>query len=118
MPDTYGEMLDKMVDTAAKYEERASIFRRNNILKGHFYNVINPNRKTPSGNDFHTPIEWMVSLTRDLSDFRMAKKVATDMGGKFLSPEDIKELKSILTQAAPDPIKILEIVQKMASTEA
>jgi hypothetical protein len=110
MADTYGEMLDKLVDRMAKYDERADIFRRNDIPKGHFYNVINPNKQTSSGNQYYAPIEWMVKLTRDSKDFCMIRKVSKDCGGIFISQEDIKDL----NDTAPE--KTLSILQKIVGT--
>jgi hypothetical protein len=107
MSDTYGEMLDKLVDRMAKFDERADIFRRNDILKGHFYNVINPNKITSGGNAFHTPLEWMVKLTRDSKDFGMLKKVSRDCGAICITPDDVEELKGA------DPEKALIIIQKV-----
>ncbi len=107
MSKTYGEMLDKLVDEMAKYDERADIFRRNDIPKGHFYNVINPERKTSGGNTFHTPIEWMVRLTRDSGNFSMIKKVAGDCKCIIITPNDIKELEKT------DPAQALEVFRKI-----
>ncbi len=108
MPEkTYGEMLDEMVDRAAKHDDRSAIFRRNEIPRGHFYNVINPNRSTSGGNPFHTPIEWMVKLTRDLTDYCMLKKVARDCNCILITPDDLKELKET------DPAKALDMVAKL-----
>ena len=112
MSKTYGEMLDKLVDEMAKYDERADIFRRNDIPKGHFYNVINPDRKTSSGNMFHTPIEWMVKLTRDSGNFCMIKKVAADCRCIVITPGDIKELEKT------DPAEALEVFRKILGMTA
>jgi hypothetical protein len=107
MPDTYGEMLDKHVDRMAKYDERADILRRNDIPKGHFYNVINPNKMTSTGNPFYAPVEWMVKLTRDSKDFCMLKKVVRDCGAICITPDEVAELKG------SDPEKALAIIQKV-----
>ena len=107
MADTYGEMLDKLVDRMAKFDERADIFRRNDIPKGHFYNVINPNRQTSTGNPFYTPIEWLVKLTRDAKDYCMLKKIAKDCGCILITPEDVKELQTT------DPTAALTAIQKV-----
>ena len=90
---TYGEMIDNLVDEMAKYDDRATVFRRNDIPKGHFYNVINPNRTTSSGNPFYTPVEWMVKLTRDAKNFTMIKKVGADCGCLVITPDEIEKLK-------------------------
>jgi hypothetical protein len=107
MSDTYGEMLDKLVDRMAKFDERADIFRRNDIPKGHFYNVINPNKLTPTGNPFYSPIEWLVKLTRDAHDYCMIKRVAKDCGCICISPDEVAELKG------SDHDKALAIIQKV-----
>jgi hypothetical protein len=105
--ETYGEMMDKLVDRMAKYDERADIFRRNDIPKGHFYNVINPNRQTTAGNPFYTPVEWLVKLTRDAQDYCMLKKVNKDCGCICITPDDVKELQNT------DPAEALIVIQKV-----
>lgn len=105
MSETYGEMLDKMVDRAARFDDRADIFRRNDVPKGHFYNVINPNRTTSSGNPFYTPIEWMVKFTRDFRDFIMLKRVAKDCGCILITPDDIKELETTNPEDAIEALR-------------
>jgi hypothetical protein len=107
MSDSYGEMFDKMIDRAARHDDRVEIFRRNDISRNHFYNVINPNRATSSGNPFYAPIEWMVKLTRDLQDYCMLKKVVRDCGCILITPEDVKELKDSDTE------KALTVMQKI-----
>lgn len=107
MSKTYGEMLSDLIDEMARYDERASILRRNDIPKGHLYNVINPNRTTTSGNPFYAPIEWMVKLTRDGACYDMVKRVAKDCKCIVLSPDDIKELNE------SDPGKALDVFQKI-----
>ena len=107
MSDTYGQMLDKLVDRMAKFDDRSDIFRRNNIPKGHFYNVINPNKLTSGGEPFHAPIEWMVQLTRDARDYCMIKKVAKDCGVICITPDEVSELKG------SDPEQALAILQKI-----
>lgn len=105
--ESYGEMLDKLVDRMAKFDERADIFRRNDIPKGHFYNVINPNRQTTAGNPYYTPIEWLVKLTRDAKDYCMMKKVAKDCGCILITPDDVKDLEST------DPAAALAVLQRV-----
>jgi hypothetical protein len=107
MSDSYGEMFDKMIDRAARHEERTDIFRRNDISRNHFYNVINPNRSTTSGNPYYAPIEWLVKLTRDLRDYWMLKRIARDCGCLLLTPDDVKELKD------SDPEKAIEVFKKI-----
>lgn len=107
MSDSYGEMIDKHVDRMVKFDERADILRRNDIPKGHFYNVINPNKITSGGNPFYAPIEWMVKLTRDSKDFCMLKKVVKDCGAICITPDEVEELKG------SDPERALAIIQKV-----
>lgn len=110
MSQTYGELLSKVVDDMCKYTEREDIFRRNDISLGHYYNVINPNKKTSGSRRFHCPTEWGVMLTRDSRNYRWIKTVAKDCGGLFISPEDIKELQDT------EPEKVLEIFRKIIGT--
>jgi hypothetical protein len=105
MSKTYGEMIDDLVDGMAKYDDRAAIFRRNDVPKGHFYNVINPNRQTTTGNPFYTPVEWMVKLTRDSQDFDMVKRVVKDCGAIVITPEELNEMKSADLDKAVDVFK-------------
>jgi hypothetical protein len=100
MDATYGGILSKVVDTLAKHAEREEIFRRNNIPRGHYYNVINPNRETTAGNPFYCPTEWGVSLTRDSNDFTWIRAVAHDCNGLFIPMDDIQELNEIEPERA------------------
>ena len=94
MADTYGELLAEVVDKICKFDERADVFRRNEIPKGHYYNVINPNKRTSGDRPFYCPTEWGVKLTRDGKIYDWIKSVARDCGGLFISPEDIEKLQS------------------------
>jgi len=106
-PSSYGESLSDLVDMMARFSEREDIFRRNDIPKGHYYNVINPNRETSSGNPFYCPTEWGVKLTRDSGDFSWIKTVAKDCNGLFVSAEDIKDLNEI------EPEKALRLLMRI-----
>jgi hypothetical protein len=110
----YKEMLIDLVDSIAKFDDRAAIFRRNDIPRSHFYNVTNDDRLSSSGKPYHTPLEWVVKLTRDSGNPCMIKKVAKDCGGTYLSPEEKQELKTILEESIPDTSKIWGILQKLA----
>lgn len=109
MAETYGEILSELVDDMAKYDERADVFMRNEIPKGHYYNVINPHRKTTSENPFYCPTEWGVRLTRDPKNknYKWIKTVAKHCGCVCISPQEIKELKET------DPEKALEVFMKI-----
>jgi hypothetical protein len=110
-PVTYKEHLKVLVKKVAeKYGAVGEAFRRNDIPKGHFYNVINPNRQTTSGNPFYTPIEWLVKLTRDAQDYFMLKRIAKDCGCILITPIDIKELKTT------DPSAALDVIQRVLGT--
>jgi len=112
MAETYGEVFADMVDRQAKYEDRASIFRRLDISRNQFYNVINPNRTTSAGNPYPFPTEWMVRATREFKDYELVKMVAKDCGGIFISPEDIEELESSNTEQALEVLhKILGVIR-------
>jgi len=89
MADSYGEMLNEIVGRAAKFMKLSDILRIHNMPKGHYYNVINPNRTTSSGNPFYAPIEWMISLTREFHDYDMIKNVSRDCRGIFLSLDEL-----------------------------
>lgn len=110
----YKDLLIELVDAIAKYDDRAAIFRRNDIPRAHFYNVTNDDRLSSSGKPYHTPLEWIVKLTRDSGNHCMMKKISADCGGTYLSPDEKKELKSVLTDAVPDTTKILAVLQKIA----
>jgi hypothetical protein len=106
--DTYGEILSEVVDDACKYEERADVFRRAGIRKGHYYNVINPEKKSSSCEPYHCPTEWGVSVTNLSGNFKWLKAVAVDCGCIVLTPEDIKELKDM-----DAPEKTLQLFMKI-----
>ena len=109
MRETYGELLPDLLDSMARYEERAEIFRRNDISRNHFYNVTNPNRESSGGKPYPCPTEWGVRLTRDSANFVWIKAVAKDCGGLFISPEDIEGLQEV------EPEKALEVLKKIVS---
>lgn len=104
---TYGQILRKMVNRMCKYAQREEVFRRNDIPVGHWYNVINDNKRTSGDRKFYCPTEWGVSITRDSRDYEWARTVAKDCGGLFVSPEDIKEMKET------DPLKALKLFQRI-----
>lgn len=110
----YKEMLSDLVDSIARYDDRAAIFRRNDIPRAHFYNVTNDDRLSSSGKPYYTPLEWVVKLTRDSNNHCMMKKISADCGGTYLSPEEKSELREILNESVPDTTKILSVLQKMA----
>lgn len=113
MADTYGELLADLVDSIAKYEERPTIFRRNDISRNHFYNVTNPNREASSGRPYYCPTEWGVKLTRDSGDYSWVKTVARDCGGFFISPEDVKSLNETEPEKAIQAImEIIRVAKK------
>lgn len=100
-PTTYKEHIRHLIKILKeKHGSVESALEAVNIPRGHFYNVINPNRKTTSGNPFYAPIEWMVKLTRDGSDYCMLKKVVKDCGCILITPTDIKDLKDTDTDKA------------------
>ena len=103
----YKDILVELVDTIAKYDDRAAIFRRNDIPRAHFYNVTNDDRLSSSGKPYHTPLEWVVKLTRDAKNYCMLKKIAKDCDCILITPDDVKELKSC------DPAEALAIIQKV-----
>jgi len=102
--DTYGEILASLVDKICKVEDRQDVLRRNEIPKGHYYNVINPNKRTSSDNPFYCPTEWGVKLTRDGRVYNWIKTVAKDCGCVCLTPEDIRSLKNSDAKNAIDII--------------
>jgi len=105
--DTYGEILAGVLDEICKYDDRADVLRRNEIPKGHYYNVINPHKKTSGDRPFYCPTEWGVRLTRDGRAYDWIKTVARDCGCLCLTPEDIKKLKTA------KPEETLELFQQV-----
>lgn len=93
MAETYGELLAELVDEIAKYEDRADVFRRNEIPRGHYYNVINPNRKTSGDNPFYCPTEWGVRLTNDSKNYKWLRGIVRDCKCILVTPEEFSELK-------------------------
>jgi len=83
-----------VLDEICKYDDRADVLRRNEIPKGHYYNVINPHKRTSGDRPFYCPTEWGVRLTRDGRAYGWIKTVARDCGCLCLTPEDIKKLKT------------------------
>ena len=110
MIDTYGEMLSQLVDEIAKYEDRADVFRRNDISRNHFYNVTNKNRESSSGKPYYCPVEWVVMLTRDSKKYTMLRRVAKDCRCILITPEDVEELKSL---DGDEPEKVMAVIKKI-----
>jgi hypothetical protein len=107
MRDTYGQIFSDMVDKAARYTERADIFRKLNISRNHFYNVTNPDRQTAGGNPYPFPTEWGVSGTTQFKDYAWIKAVCNDCGCICITPEEIQDLKD------SNPRKALTVFQKI-----
>lgn len=93
--ETYGEILEVVVDDMCRTHDRGDVFRRLGILKGHYYNVINPNKTTSSGNSFCCPVEWAVKATKESGNYLLLETLASDCGCVLLTPKDISELKQI-----------------------
>jgi len=105
--DTYGEVLADMVDEICRFENRADVFRKNDISKGHYYNVINPNKTSSSGTQYCCPTEWGVRLTNSSQNYRWLKAVTRDCNCILITPADVSELKS------SDPEKALAVMMKI-----
>ncbi len=105
--ETYGEILSDLVDDMAKADERADIFRRNQISRNHFHNVTNPNRKSSSGDPYYCPTEWGVILTKDSKNYTWIKTVAKDCNCIIITPEEQKKL----TEAKPE--ETIDLIQSI-----
>lgn len=105
--DSYGEVLADLVDEICRFEDRSEVFRKNDISKGHYYNVINPNKTTPAGRDYHCPTEWGVRLTNSSGNYSWLKAVAKDCGCIVITPDDISELKTA------DPERTLAVLSRI-----
>jgi hypothetical protein len=111
--ETYGELLAELLDELAKYEDRAAIFRRNDISRNHFYNVSNPNRESSSGKPYPCPTEWGVQLTRDSENYSWIKTVARDCKCICVTPAELEALKESNPEEALDIFRsILGLVNK------
>ncbi len=121
--ETYGEMFGDFIKRMAKFSSVEQVLRIINVPYGHYRKVINPNSETNGGNPYHMPVEWLV-LATNLSarqeadgipgDYCMIKRIAKDTNGVYLSPIDIRELKEVLSGAAPD---ILAMLQKITGED-
>jgi len=116
----YRFLMGKLVDEMAQYDERAAIFDETDIPRNHYYNVTNPDRCNAGKKEhpYYVPSEWIIKLTRFASPKRPSKyamisEMAKDCGGSFLTPEFKEELKTVLSESAPDPLKVLNILQKL-----
>lgn len=122
--ESYGEMFGDFIKRLAKFSSVENVLRIMNIPYFHYRKIINPNNRTNGDNPYYQPVEWLVLATNHSArqesegvpgDYCMAKRVAKDMGGVFLSPLDLRELKATLSTAAPD---ILSVLQKIAGEES
>lgn len=121
--ESYGEMFGDFIKRMAKFSSVEAILRVMNIPYFHYRKVINPNNRTNGDNPYYQPVEWLVQATNHSArleadgvpgDYCMAKRVAKDMGGVFLSPPDLRELRAALSGAAPD---ILSALKKITGEE-
>jgi hypothetical protein len=94
MSETYGEVFSGMIDRQARYMDRAEIFRRMDISRAHFYNVINPNKITSGGNPYPFPTEWGVRMTKEFRDYEWIKIVAKDCNCLCITPDELEQLRS------------------------
>jgi hypothetical protein len=115
----YRYLMSRLVDELAEYEERSTIFEETDIPRNHYHNVTNPDRTNPGRKEhpYYIPAEWIIKLTRYASSTRPSKyalisEMAKDCGGRFIPPELEEELMEILKESAPDPLKLLALVQK------
>ncbi len=119
----YRTMLQEAIDHMAEYEERANIHMRLDIPRNHYYNVINEYRMNAAKNPkkehpYHIPLEYITKAIIGIPDtcdekYKMAKTWCNDIGGTFLSPREKEEIRSLLSESAPDPIRVLNIMQKL-----
>jgi len=116
----YRYMMAKLVDEMAEYEERSTIFEETDIPRNHYHNVTNPDRTNPGKKEhpYYIPAEWIIKLTlyasnKRPSKYAMISQMAKDCGGTFLTPEFKAELKSVLSESAPDPVLVLKLLQKI-----
>lgn len=120
----YRSMLQNSFDCMAEYEERASIFERTDIPRNHFYNVINEFRANPGKKEhpYHIPLEFIEKTIIAMSDkcpqkYKMVQEICNDVGCTCLTPQDKEELKAVLKDSAPDPLKVLALLQKIVGDE-
>ena len=120
----YRTMFQDNIDSMAEYEERAAIFERIDIPRNHYYNVINDFRSNPGKKEhpYHIPFEFLTKAIVGMSEkcpkkYDIPKEWAKDLGGTFLSPKDKEELRAILHESAPDPMKVLSVLQKIIGEE-
>ena len=120
--ETYGEMFGDFVKRMAKFSSVEDVIRVLGIKYFHYQKVINPNNETSSGSQYLMPVEWLVSATNHSArqeadgvpgDYCMAKQIAKDTNGVYLSASDVRELKAVLSASAPDPLVLLEAMRKI-----
>jgi len=104
----------------AEFEQRSTIFEDTDIPRNHYHNVTNPDRTNPGKKEhpYYIPAEWIIKLTcyassKRPSKYAMISQMSKDCGGTFLTPEFKAELSAILSESAPNPLKVLSILQKL-----
>lgn len=126
--ETYGEMFGDYAKRLAKSKDGGieSLCRILGIKYNTYQKVINPNNETNEGKPYTLPVEWLVQATNYSSreeadgvpgDYCLIKQIAHDTRGRYLSPADIRDLKKAFAGAAPDPIELLKVMQKIIGEE-
>ena len=93
--ETYGQILSEVIDDMCKTRDRSDVMRICGILLGHYYNVINPDKKTSGGNPFCCPAEWAVAATKESKNYKLLETIVKDCGCALLTPDDIQRLKGV-----------------------
>lgn len=120
----YRVMLQEAIDHMAEYEERSSIHRRLDIPRNHYYNVTNEFRTNPAKDSkkehpYHIPFEYLTKVTVGMPDecpdkYMMIKEWGKDLGCTVLTPAEKEEIRDLMKESAPDPLKVLSVLQKLA----
>lgn len=123
----YRVLMQEAFDIMAEYEERARIFERLDIPRNHYYNVTNEFRSNPAKtaekeHPYHIPLEFIIKTIVGMSEknphkYDIAKEFCKDIGCTVLTPKEKTALREILKDSAPDPMKVLNVLQELLSDE-
>jgi hypothetical protein len=123
----YRVMLSEAIGDMADYDEMANIFFKLDIPKNHYYNVTNEFRQNEASDKkkehpYYIPLEYIIKTTIGTPEeserkYSMIKEICHDCGCKCMTPGDQAELKAVLQEHAPDPLKVMRILQRLVGEQ-
>ena len=93
MSKTYKELIQGMAH-GHRFKSTEKICEECNIPINSYYKVTNPNKTQTNGAPVNTPLEWVAPLTRATGNYGLVEQVCKDVGGMFIAPDVIQEIRN------------------------